>query len=139
MKASAEYLSQTQRERLAFLELRAFFTGALQRSDIEVRFGVKPAAASRDLSAYRELAPKNLDYDVASRCYRPTPSFKELFASSSEGNPQEVVQQGLVVDGYVAALCRLNDVAEISVAQVSPFVERCDLSGVLATQAVLLR
>lgn len=79
MKASAEYLSQTQRERLAFLELRAFFTGALQRSDIEVRFGVKPAAASRDLSAYRELAPKNLDYDVASRCYRPTPSFKEIF------------------------------------------------------------
>lgn len=72
-------LSQTQRERLAFLELRAFFTGELQRSDIESRFGLKPAAASRDLSIYRRMAPGNLDYDQASRCYRPADDFKPIF------------------------------------------------------------
>lgn len=77
-------LSQTQRERLAFLELRAFFTGELRRGDIESRFGIKPAAASRDLSIYREIAAQNLDYDPAGRCYRPTQSFSPVFGWHSE-------------------------------------------------------
>lgn len=72
-------MSQTQRERLAFLELRAFFTGELRRADLEARFGIKPAAASRDLSVYRELAPANLDYDAVGRCYRPSDAFKAVF------------------------------------------------------------
>jgi hypothetical protein len=53
-----------------------FFTGELRHHDIEVRFGVKPAAASRDLALYWEFAPENLGYDAVSRCYRPTPNFK---------------------------------------------------------------
>ena len=77
-------VSQTQRERLAFLELRAFFTGELRRGDIEARFGIKPAAASRDLSRYREIAPGNLDYDQASRCYRPNSEFKPVHEFHSE-------------------------------------------------------
>jgi predicted DNA-binding transcriptional regulator YafY len=77
-------VSQTQRERLAFLELRVFFMGELQRGDIEARFGIKPAAASRDLSLYRDIAPFNLDYDAPARCYRPTVSFKPVFEFSSE-------------------------------------------------------
>lgn len=77
-------VSQTQRERLAFLELRVFFMGELQRGDIEARFGVKPAAASRDLSLYRDIAPFNLDYDAPARCYRPSVSFKPVFEFSSE-------------------------------------------------------
>lgn len=79
MGAKELELSQTQRERLAFLELRAFFTGELRRGDIELRFGIKPAAASRDLSAYRELCPSNIDYDSVSRCYRPTKAFQPVF------------------------------------------------------------
>ncbi|MFZ6673660.1 WYL domain-containing protein [Undibacterium sp. Xuan67W] len=77
-------LSQMQRERLAFLELRAFFTGELRRADIESRFGIKPAAASRDLSIYREIAPNNLDYDQAGRCYRPMGGFEPFFKFHSE-------------------------------------------------------
>ena len=84
MNAAADRLSQTQRERLAFLEMRAYFTGELRRADIEARFGIKPAASSRDLSAYRDLEPSNLDYDVAARCYRPTRSFRPLFEFSSD-------------------------------------------------------
>lgn len=79
MKSRQDALSQTQRERLAFLELRAFFTGELSRGDIETRFGIKPAAASRDLSIYREIAPRNLDYDSVSRRYRPTAAFVPIF------------------------------------------------------------
>lgn len=80
-------VSQTQRERLAFLELRAFFTGELRRGDIEARFGIKPAAASRDLRLYREAVPDNLDYDQASRCYRPSPSFQPVH----EFHPERVL------------------------------------------------
>lgn len=72
-------LSQAQRERLAYLELRVFFTGELRRADIEKRFGVKPAAASRDISVYRELAPQNLGYDLSLRCYIAEPNFSPLF------------------------------------------------------------
>jgi hypothetical protein len=77
--AEAFDVSQAQRERLAFLELRAFFTGELRRSDIEARFGVKPAAASRDLAFYREIAPDNLDYDPGSRCHKPSAHFRPVF------------------------------------------------------------
>jgi hypothetical protein len=77
-------LSQTQRERLAFLEMRAYFTGELRRADIEARFGIKPAASSRDIGVYREIAPENLDYDSAGRCYRPSERFRPLFEFQSE-------------------------------------------------------
>jgi hypothetical protein len=77
-------MPQAQRERLSHLELRVFFTGECRRSDIETRFGVKPAAATRDIGAYRELAPGNLEYDPVSRCYRPSQSFKPLFGFSTE-------------------------------------------------------
>lgn len=77
-------LSQTQRERLAFLEMRAYFSGELRRADIEARFGIKPAAASRDLSQYRDIAPENLDYDSVARCYRPSETFHPLFEFQSE-------------------------------------------------------
>lgn len=71
--------SQAQRERLAFLELCAFLTGELRRSDIEARFGIKPEASSRDLALYREIAPDNLEYDMAGRCYQPSKFFQPVF------------------------------------------------------------
>jgi len=77
-------LSQAQRERLAYLELRLFFFGELQRADLEARFGIAPAAATRDLNAYRALAPTNLSYDSSQKAYTPSPQFKPLFQFSSE-------------------------------------------------------
>lgn len=107
MKIKEADLSQTQRERLAFLELRAFFTGELQRGDIESRFGIKPAAASRDLSIYRELAPKNLDYDQAGRRYRPTSDFKPIF----EFQPERVL--AWLLQGF-------GDGLELGLKQIAP-------------------
>lgn len=84
MNPDAGRLSQAQRERLAYLEMRAYFTGELRRADIEDRFGIKPAASSRDLSAYRNLEPGNLEYDVTARCYRPANSFRPIFEFSTD-------------------------------------------------------
>lgn len=77
-------LTQTQRERLAYLEMKAFFCGELMRADIEKRFGLAPAAASRDLHAYRELNPGQLNYDPTQRRYIPSGGFTPLFPFSTE-------------------------------------------------------
>ena len=65
--AALDDLTQTQRERLFYIEAKAVFCGDLTRADIERRFGVKPAASARDLSTYRRLAPLNLFYDAGQR------------------------------------------------------------------------
>ena len=82
--AALDDLTQTQRERLFYIEVKAFFCGDLTRADIERRFGVKPAASARDLSTYRRLAPQNLFYDAGQRKYATTERFAPLFEHSAE-------------------------------------------------------
>jgi hypothetical protein len=52
-----ESLSHAQRERLAYIDFRLYFMGEVGRPDLASRFGVAPAAATRDLALYREVAP----------------------------------------------------------------------------------
>lgn len=77
-------LSHSQRERLAYLELKAYFVGELRRGDLEARFSIKPAAATRDLNAYREQAPDNIAYDRCLKAYVPTARFRPVFGFSTE-------------------------------------------------------
>ena len=77
-------LSQAQRERLFYIEVKAFFCGDLTRADIERRFGVKPAASARDLASYKNLAPNNLVYNAALRNYEPTDRFNPVFEHSAD-------------------------------------------------------
>lgn len=79
---TTEHIAYAQRDRLAFVEVRTYFCGSVTRAQIEERFGVKPAASARDLIAYRELAPGNLRYNAALRCYQPTPDFAPAFSHS---------------------------------------------------------
>lgn len=78
------YLSHAQRERLAYLELRVFFVGELRRADLEARFSIKPAAATRDLNVYRALAPDNLVYDRGVRAYLPSERFHPVFGFAAD-------------------------------------------------------
>lgn len=77
-------LTQTQRDRLAFIDLRLRFLGDVGRQDIVGRFDVKVAAASRDLAQYRALEPRNLAYDAKAKLYRPSQWFVPLFDFSAE-------------------------------------------------------
>ena len=79
---TTEFIAYAQRERLAFIEVRSYFCGSVTRAQIEERFGVKHAATARDLNAYRALAPGNLRYNAALRCYQPTPAFAPVFIHS---------------------------------------------------------
>lgn len=72
-------LTQPQRDRLAFVELRVRFIGDIRRQDLVSRFGIQSAAATRDLAIYKELAPGNIDYDTKAKCYVLGGDFKPLF------------------------------------------------------------
>lgn len=72
-------LTQPQRDRLAFVELRVRFIGEIRRQDLVARFGIQSAAASRDLALYKELAPGNIDYDSKAKTYVLGPDFQAVF------------------------------------------------------------
>jgi len=77
-------LTQPQRDRLAFVELRVRFIGEIRRQDLVSRFGIQSAAASRDLALYKELAAGNIDYDTKGKSYVLGSDFRPLFVFSPE-------------------------------------------------------
>jgi hypothetical protein len=77
-------LTQPQRDRLAFVELRARFIGELRRQDLVSRFGIQSAAASRDLALYKALAPGNIDYDSKGKSYVLGADFQPIFDFAPE-------------------------------------------------------
>ena len=74
-----ESLSHAQRERLAYIDFRLYFIGEVGRPDLASRFGVAPAAATRDLALYREVAPQNIEFDGSNKIYRIGKAFAPLF------------------------------------------------------------
>ncbi len=77
-------LSQTQKERLSHIDFRLMFLGVMQRSDLIQRFGMKEAAATRDIALYRKLAGENITYKTKERSYFYNPNFIPLFEYSPE-------------------------------------------------------
>lgn len=75
-----EGISQAQRERLFHIDFKLRFLGAVNRNDLVSRFGIKAAAATRDISLYKELAPENLIYDTKAKTYIEADQFEPLFA-----------------------------------------------------------
>lgn len=82
-----ESLSHAQRERLACIDFRLYFLGEIGRPDLIDRFGVAPAGATRDLALYREMAPRNIEFDGRRKVYRIGKAFAPLF----EHAPQRVL------------------------------------------------
>lgn len=72
-------LSQAQKERLSHIDFRLMYLGVMQRNDLIQRFGMKEAAATRDIALYKKLAPENLSYDTKERAYFYSDDFMPLF------------------------------------------------------------
>ena len=72
-------INQSQKERLSHIDFRLYFLGSIGRNDLVQRFGIKEAAATRDIALYRELAPENLVYDTKAKIYVVAESFTPLF------------------------------------------------------------
>lgn len=79
LKDQLAELTQPQRDRLAFVELRIRFIGEIRRQDLVSRFGIQSAAASCDLALYKELAPGNIDYDIKGKSYVLGSAFSPVF------------------------------------------------------------
>ena len=81
-QASLDDISQAQKERLFHVDFKLRFLGAINRNNLVSRFGIKQAAATRDIALYKELAPTNLHYDTKAKTYFQTAKFKPLFEYS---------------------------------------------------------
>ncbi|MBP6394123.1 MAG: WYL domain-containing protein [Giesbergeria sp.] len=71
-------LSAAQRQRLAYIEFRVWFYGAVARKDVLERFELATAAGTRDLALYKELAPNNVAYERKNYLYQA--GFAPLFS-----------------------------------------------------------
>lgn len=90
-------ISQAQQVRLSHIDFRVNFLGSIGRNDIINRFGIKEAAATRDLAEYKKLAPNNIIYDGLSKIYKRLDSFSPLFNFSSN-QVLTALSQGLGAD-----------------------------------------
>lgn len=70
-------------QRFEFIEWRLFWTGRVNRSDLEAQFGISTPQASGDFKEYQALAPDNIVYDATDKAYRPAPGFVPQFLTLS--------------------------------------------------------
>jgi len=66
--------------RMEFIELRLYWDGRVNRSDLVDFFGISVPQASNDLGRYMEQAPNNMVYDGRTKAYLATPSFTPMFS-----------------------------------------------------------
>lgn len=67
------------RQRLQYIEIMAYYTGLVTRSDVATAFGLSDAAATKDLKLYGDLAPNNLIYRHNVFGFVPAESFQPVF------------------------------------------------------------
>jgi hypothetical protein len=81
-------IKQTARQRLQYIEVMAYYTGVVSRSDLTRTFGISDAAATKTLKQYNDLVPENLAYQHSDFGFIPTANFQAIFADLS---PQTVL------------------------------------------------
>lgn len=79
-----EKLSQTQRERIAYIEFLLYFFGEASRADLITRFGIAPAGSTRDFAMYREVAPDNIVFEGKRKIYVIGQNFNPVFHHPSQ-------------------------------------------------------
>jgi hypothetical protein len=68
------------RQRLQYIEIMAWYTGVVTRSDVAKAFGLSDPAATKDLKLYGDLAPGNLLYNHSVFGFVPSDAFSAVFA-----------------------------------------------------------
>lgn len=70
--------SPAMAERLAYMDFKLYFTGAISRAEIAAAFSVAPVTASLVVSLYRDYRPENIVHDrnpniciLARNAYKP--------------------------------------------------------------------
>ncbi len=87
------------RQRLQYIELMAYYTGIVSRSDVAKAFGISDAAATKDLKLYGDLAPNNLIYNHGVFGFVPSEAFREVFADLSPAAVLPIIAANIAVAG----------------------------------------
>ena len=85
------------RQRLQYIEVMAWYTGAVTRSDIARAFGLSDPAATKDLKLYGDLAPGNLVYNHSVFGFVPGEGFSAVFADLAPTAALPVIAANLAV------------------------------------------
>lgn len=89
----------TNRQRLQYIELMAYYTGVITRSAIANAFAVSDAAATKDLKQYTDIAPGNLVYKHSVFGFVPVAAFKAVFADLSPATVLPMIAANLAATG----------------------------------------
>lgn len=121
--------SQKQSERLRFIDFRLMFCGFLNRADLMEEFDVAPAAATRDLAAYKDAKPGNLIYDKGKRSYLASEGFEPLFHHSSQDALSYFAQRKPLLDEKEPLVpcnfpVELNVISEKIVAKITQAISQ---------------
>lgn len=81
-------LKWNTRQRLSYIETRAYYSGSVSRSDVAQTFAMSDPAATKDLKLYNDLAPDNLIYKQSEFGFIPSANFTPTF---SDLNPALVL------------------------------------------------
>ena len=87
------------RQRLQYIEVMAFYTGVVSRSDVARAFGISDPAATKDLKLYTDLVPGNLVYTQSVFGFVPSPAFSPAFAELEPAAVLSVIAANLAVAG----------------------------------------
>ncbi len=87
------------RQRLQFIEVMAYYTGVVTRSDVARAFAISDAAATKDLKYYSDIAPGNLNYKHSVFGFVPTDDFSAAFANLSPATVLPMLEANLTVVG----------------------------------------
>lgn len=85
------------RQRLQYIELMAWYTGVVSRSDVVRAFGLSDPAATKDLKLYTDLAPGNLVYNHSVFGFVPGERFSAVFADLSPAVALPIIAANLAV------------------------------------------
>lgn len=86
-------------QRLQYIEIMAFYTGVVTRSDVAKAFGISDAAATKDLKYYGQIAPDNLNYKHTVFGFVPGERFEAMFADLSPAAVLPMIASNRVVAG----------------------------------------
>ena len=85
------------RQRLHYIEMMAWYTGVVTRSDVARAFGLSDPAATKDLKLYSDLAPGNLVYNHSVFGFVPGEGFSAVFADLSPAVALPIIAANLAV------------------------------------------
>src|SRR3970040_3182712 len=85
------------RQRLQYIEVMAWYTGVVTRSDVARAFGLSDPAATKDLKLYSDLAPGNLVYNHSVFGFVPGDGFSAAFADLTPAAALPVIAANLAV------------------------------------------